>query len=136
MVYSHEEYLRHKEKYAAYRDRYRKEHPGLRQKEYQNARTKLLYQIASERLKLLEILGNKCVRCSQTDPRVLQFDHIDGDGKIERRNRSRLQIVRYYLKHIEEAKKKLQILCPTCNVLKVWENNEQPYFKRRTVKTN
>lgn len=76
---------------------------------------------------LIEILGNKCVNpeclvvggCE--DFRCLQIDHKDGDGYKDRLTNGRLS---YYLKHIDEAKQKLQILCANCNWIKKHDNKE------------
>jgi hypothetical protein len=68
------------------------------------------------RLKLFDILGHVCVRCGyDIDIRALQFDHINNNGKEER---SKSSFLNYYTKHPEEARKKLQVLCANCNVLK------------------
>jgi hypothetical protein len=41
-----------------------------------------------DKLRLLSILGGKCAGyedfCDVTDPRCLEFDHINGDGCIDR----------------------------------------------------
>jgi len=77
--------------------------------------------------KLFELLGGKkCYRCGLTDERVLQFDHINGMGRADRRkwmgHSDRLRD--YYVKHPELAKKTLQVVCSNCNLIKTWEKNE------------
>ena len=77
---------------------------------------------------LFDVLGGKkCVRCGFTDERALQFDHINGGGTKEtkdRFNKSKRKFSRYYSKHPEEAKKKLQVLCANCNWIKKHINGE------------
>lgn len=74
--------------------------------------------------KLFEILGGACCcLCGYCkDTRVLQFDHIKNDGHIDRKRfgRAVMTMYRYYIKHPEEAKEKLQILCANCNFEKYY----------------
>ena len=78
------------------------------------------------RTDIIEMLGDKCVRCGFTDVRALQLDHINGGGTKEFRafNNSTSSWHYHYLKHPEEAKVKLQVLCANCNWIKRAENNE------------
>ena len=83
---------------------------------------------AAHRLSLLNILGNKCVRCGFSDMRALQIDHINSDGKKDRirfANPDRAYF--YYLHHLDEIEHNLQLLCANCNWIKRWEKNENPY---------
>ena len=82
------------------------------------------------REKLFELLGDKCVRCGFSDKRALQFDHINGGGLKDIKNKTKRKKVsdsyyKYYLNHPEEAKTKLQVLCANCNWIKKYENNEK-----------
>ena len=78
----------------------------------------------SKRTQLIEILGNKCVRCGFSDIRALQLDHINGGGHKECvKFGHRDAMISYYLKHREETYK-LQVLCANCNWIKRHENNE------------
>jgi len=78
---------------------------------------------------LFNILGGpKCVRCGFTDIRALQFDHIDGDGRKERKNHS-VEYLGKYTKHPEDARMKLQVLCANCNWIKRHERQENGYDK-------
>ena len=71
--------------------------------------------------------------CDITDYRVLQIDHSRADGHAER------EILhhaggpawwhRYYLKHPDEAKKYLQMLCANCNIIKAIEGHEKRHYE-------
>jgi len=81
------------------------------------------------RQELMEIIGYKCIRCGIDDGRVLQFDHINGGGNEERiRFRSSNAMVRYYIRHPEEAIDKLQVLCANCNWIKRHERGEHGHI--------
>lgn len=75
-----------------------------------------------QRQALLELLGNKCIRCGFLDSRALQFDHIFDDGYLDKqRFKQTHTMLYYYYKNPEEAKKRLQILCANCNWIKRFE---------------
>lgn len=75
--------------------------------------------------------GAKCVKCSYLDPRALQLDHINGGGCKDMKNHTNTeQLVRYYIKNPELAKKTLQVLCANCNWIKVHVNRENELAKR------
>jgi len=83
------------------------------------------------RILLLELLGNKCIRCGFSDSRALQFDHINDDGYLDRKLLKNAQgILLYYYKHQEEAKNKLQIMCANCNWIKRFEINKHNQYNR------
>lgn len=85
-----------------------------------------------KRNKLMDVLGTSCVSCGYSDRKALQIDHICGGGSKEFRekfNKGYLTFLNYYLKHPEEAKEKLQILCVNCNRTKVYKNKELPSMK-------
>ena len=86
----------------------------------------------NKRQELLTYLGGKCVQCGyDKDLRGLVLDHIHGDGSEDRKKRG-AKIFRYYLKNLEEANQRLQVLCATCNQIKAFENNEHNRTKRVT----
>lgn len=71
------------------------------------------------KLDVIELLGGKC-RCGNTDPRVLQINHINGGGTKERQ-----------ITHLDEFRRDilagrrsindLEILCANCNILYEFE---------------
>lgn len=70
---------------------------------------------------LIEELGGRCVMCGYHDNIFgLEIDHINGGGKLERTSRRSHQFYRYYLKHLDEAREKLQVMCAICHNIKTW----------------
>lgn len=68
------------------------------------------------RTELVTILGSKCVICAIDDPEMLHLDHIYDDGQIDlEKFGSGTSMYLYYLKHQDEAKAKLQVLCANHN---------------------
>jgi hypothetical protein len=83
-----------------------------------------------KRQELLVALGGACAQCGYSaDLRGLVLDHKRGDG-YEDRKRFGAKIFRYYIKHLEEAKDRLQVLCATCNQIKAFENREHNRSRR------
>jgi hypothetical protein len=78
-----------------------------------------------KRLELISLLGGKCVRCGESDWRCLQVDHINGNGKIDRRKRAGSKAWTVYLiEKIKNGSKDYQLLCANCNWKKKYENDE------------
>lgn len=111
------------------------------QKEYQavyrvkyRGRARLKSKKARIRWKLIgmERLGGRCVRCENTDPRVLQFDHLrDKKGNVG------ALAYRSWKLFLEEVDK-CQLLCANCHAIKTSESYPSPVddFKlQRTVGT-
>jgi hypothetical protein len=75
---------------------------------------------------MFEMLGDKCTRCGFSDIRILQLDHKNGGGVKDLKvfGNSPFRMYRYYVGHPDEAKEKLQVLCPNCNWLKRVEREE------------
>jgi hypothetical protein len=68
---------------------------------------------------LYAIVGSKCVGCDLEDVRVLEFDHINDDGAIDRRKfKGARSMLEFYVKNPDMAKERLQTLCRNCNWLK------------------
>lgn len=74
-------------------------------------------------------LGDKCAHCGNTDHRVLQIDHKNGDGAKERRKTGRGYSYYKYLTNLsdEELLANYQLLCANCNWIKRYEEKEQPF---------
>lgn len=70
--------------------------------------------------KAIDSLGNKCVKCGESDWRCLQIDHINGKGNQERKTLGAYKMSNKVLKHPELY----QILCANCNWKKRYENDE------------
>lgn len=104
-----------------------KERIDKQHKKYRESNRKALKEHRRrQRLFLLNFLGGKCLGCGTKDERVLQFDHIRGDGADDRRriNNKCGTIIPYYAHHLDEAKQNLQILCANCNIIKAREMGE------------
>lgn len=87
-----------------------------------------VYKHCVTREECISFLGGKCARCSFTDKRALQIDHVYGGGIKEFRVSS--NILRNV---IEDVTGKYQLLCANCNWIKRCENNE--YGPARTTQT-
>lgn len=81
------------------------------------------------RLAVIAILEqDTCNNCGFSDKRALHIDHKDSDGyKIRDVLKYNDSVYRYYIKHPEEAKQKLQILCANCNWRKKIESGKAAY---------
>lgn len=75
------------------------------------------------RLVAIEKYGSKCSTCSETDPVVLEFDHIDGGGCAESRAADVKEI------HIRLRRagwpNTVQLLCRSCHNIKTRMNKTQ-----------
>jgi hypothetical protein len=73
------------------------------------------------RQRMLKDLGGRCLRCGFTDTRALQIDHVNGNGRKDRK----LGNSSYsYFRRIRLNPSEYQILCANCNWIKRFENNE------------
>jgi DNA-binding MarR family transcriptional regulator len=82
---------------------------------------------SSTRLTVIQYLGGKCARCGFDDIRVLQIDHVHGNGWRERRDwGGSYQIYRRLLRRVanKEVISDYQVLCANCNWIKGFENDE------------
>jgi hypothetical protein len=79
------------------------------------------------RLQSQDVLGGKCVRCGISDWRILEIDHRNGDGAIERRYLSQIAL---YKKVLEDPTH-YQLLCRNCNWEKALENGELTGRRRK-----
>ena len=76
-----------------------------------------------KRQDLLGIVGGKCIKCNNSDWRVLQIDHVKGGGTKEIQE---LTIHQRY-KRIREYPELYQLLCGNCNAIKKIENGEDTH---------
>ena len=67
-------------------------------------------------------LGGRCESCGNNDSRVLQFDHIKGNGCHERRVRQ--ATVYSIARDVLKTQDKYQLLCANCNWIKRFDNDE------------
>ena len=74
------------------------------------------------RLRVLEHLGGKCIRCGITDTRVLQIDHVNGGGSKERIVFTHRD--EFHRKVLKDDANCYQLLCANCNWIKRHENQE------------
>lgn len=76
-----------------------------------------------KREELIEIIGGMvCKHCSITDSRILQIDHILGNGSDMPLSKG--YILDIYLDNPYLAKKELQILCCNCHRIKSLESGD------------
>lgn len=78
------------------------------------------------RLELLSRLEAKCVDCNETNPNVLQIDHVMGNGYLERKwfKENKQNMYKDYVKNYEIHKNFIQIRCINCNINKRIVNKE------------
>ena len=82
-----------------------------------------------KRKELIQVLGGDvCKHCGITDFRVLQIDHIFGNGKDMPLSKS--DILDLYLDNPYLANQELQILCCNCHRIKSLENGDLGTKKR------
>jgi hypothetical protein len=75
------------------------------------------------------------LRCKNSDPRVLEFDHIRGDGFLDRVDRKGwrsgdAQFWKYFREGT--ARQHYQMLCANCHRIKTREEGEQNGLKGET----
>ena len=74
-------------------------------------------RIKAKRLRILELLGNKCSICGFTDERALQIDHVNGGGTAKRKNWNYGKYYKLVLEEINNGSKEYRCLCANCNVI-------------------
>jgi hypothetical protein len=103
---------------ARYRDKYRQEIRDRQRQERINIK-----------IKLFSLLGDKCSQCGIKDIRVLQIDHINGNGRKDRGNLNPKDFYRYAFNKVKNGNKEYQLLCANCNWIKRYTNNE--FYKQK-----
>lgn len=72
------------------------------------------------KLAIIELFGGKCLRCGNDDPRVLQLNHISGNGRQERKSNFYRRILRG-----ERLTDDLELLCANCNLVYEYERGRR-----------
>jgi hypothetical protein len=93
--------------------------------------------LLNKKIQAMQILGGViCKKCGYNDNRALQFDHISGGGRLEKRtnNLTTTGIIRKIIRNPDEAIKKYQVLCANCNTIKITEKKEHPHILNPTEK--
>ena len=118
-IYAQKYYQKNKKKLDKINKKYNKNH----KKQINNTIRK---RWAIIRQKILEEVGNsKCKKCGVEDIRVLQLDHINGNGNIlAKQITSGSMRHYYYYNNLELAKKELQVLCANCHMIKTIEHGD------------
>lgn len=84
-------------------------------------------QTKKMRLAAVYRLGGKCSRCPETNVLLLDIDHVNGDGKLDRLQRGQYQILKDIIQGI--GLERFQLLCVSCHRLKTYENGDHiPYL--------
>jgi len=81
--------------------------------------------VTPEHLAVIELLGGKCANCGNTDPRVLQVNHVDGGGNIEYKAYRSFRGLYRVILNGERPINDLNLLCGNCNVLYEYERKER-----------
>ncbi|SRR6266436_3335853 len=73
------------------------------------------------RAAIIRALGSQCVKCSFSDPRALQVDHVNGGGRQDKRG-----YILYHkiIKSQALGTNEYQLLCANCNMIKAVETGE------------
>ena len=119
-------YLANKEKCIARAKKWQALNPDKRRQYDRNYLLKAL----GWKKELFQAMGDKCVKCGFSDVHALQVDHVNGNGRNERKRVG----YRYWLKVLDSFKKnenQYQLLCANCNVIKQQENNERNQYTVR-----
>jgi len=118
--------MRSKDQNAIYLREWRRKNPEYSKDYREQHKEEARLRRHEPRTKLIDKLGNKCIRCGFLDIRALQLDHINGGGtqEIKAVKYNTVMLYRFYLTNLELARKRLQVLCANCNWIKRSENKE------------
>lgn len=72
------------------------------------------------KIAVIELLGGRCVECGNTDVRVLQLDHVNDDGYLDRPKFGAGVVLARAILSGKRSVEGLQILCGNCHHLKSW----------------
>jgi hypothetical protein len=76
---------------------------------------------------VIEAYGGRCQKCGYSDKRALCVDHVNGNGRKQRKKMSPAGILLYIIK--ANFPPQYQVLCSNCNVIKMYESKEFPGYK-------
>lgn len=114
-----------KEEKSVYNKQYHQEHRAeimaRKARYYHDNPSKHALDNARMRLKAYSILGDRCAVCGETDPKTLQFDHVNNDGAEHGReigDKQRASIPRWIVNNQMEARSRIQLLCGNCHARK------------------
>lgn len=79
----------------------------------------------NERLRLIEEFGGMCTACGERDSIVLDFDHINNDGYLDKRKTKGTDIIF----SVKREPERFQLLCKNCN----WRKE---YWRRKDAVKN
>ena len=77
------------------------------------------------RKQFFELYGGVCVCCGESDKRFLTLDHVNGNGKADRRKRCQSAILGDAIANLDTDK--YQILCYNCNLGRSANNGICPH---------
>lgn len=120
--YSREYYQKNRIKLLENQRKWRERNPEKAKQMGKEAMKRLLLK---RKTSAYDLLGNKCNYCGISDIRVLQIDHIEGNGIKDRKTKKGYitsQTIIY--KKVLENPEKFQLLCANCNWIKRWEREE------------
>jgi hypothetical protein len=85
---------------------------------YLNARKRLRLK-----LKLIKMMGGKCCKCGIEDYRVLQFNHINGGGNKERKDKKSYDPCKHYTEILRNKRylTDIDLRCANCNIIYEYE---------------
>lgn len=93
--------------------------------EYKLGRRSVLGRRARLHSAVTSLLGGKCIRCRNSDSRVLQINHIDGGGRTDHANyASSMAFLRAILGNRRGAGD-LSVLCANCNQIYEYEQGRR-----------
>lgn len=94
---------------------------------YQKADKQRIYQNRTKRRELARqyvwsyLENNPCVDCGETDPRLLEFDHVRGEKKAAV---SQLASGRYSIKTLQDEIDKCEVRCASCHRKKTYKDRD------------
>lgn len=105
---------------AIYRENHREQMQMYARKSRQENPQHFLLQAAKARLVAYAVLGGACAMCGNSNPMVLEFDHINNDG-VQHRSNSSMRgggLLSWIKNNPDAARSRLQLLCSNCHSMK------------------